>query len=189
MSRRNQVFRLRPPNRTARYSWHKRQSSETTGSIRKPNNPAAISGSLKSGLDALSDGDTKRARAIRNGMSKDSLDQHILAWAIAVSGAKGVPSVEIATAAHTLKGWPGLSGLRRHSERALYREAPSPKQIIAAFGNTQPETTEGAIALTRAYLATGKKKQAAKVIARGLEEQSSRQENREPDSQGVFPNC
>ena len=141
-------------------------SSETTGSIRKPNNPAAISGSLKSGLDALSDGDTKRARAIRNGMSKDSLDQHILAWAIAVSGAKGVPSVEIATAAHTLKGWPGLSGLRRHSERALYREAPSPKQIIAAFGNTQPETTEGAIALTRAYLATGKKKQAAKVIAR-----------------------
>ena len=141
-------------------------SSETTGSIRKPNNPAAISGSLKSGLDALSDGDTKRARAIRNGMPKDSLDQHILAWAIAVSGAKGVPSVEIATAAHTLKGWPGLSGLRRHSERALYREAPSPKQIIAAFGNTQPETTEGAIALTRAYLATGKKKQAAKVIAR-----------------------
>ncbi len=141
-------------------------SSETTGSIRKPNNPAAISGSLKSGLDALSDGDTNRARAIRNGMSKDSLDQHILAWAIAVSGAKGVPSVEIATAAHTLKGWPGLSGLRRHSERALYREAPSPKQIIAAFGNTQPETTEGAIALTRAYLATGKKKQAAKVIAR-----------------------
>lgn len=141
-------------------------SSETTGSIRKPNNPAAITGSLKSGLDALSDGDTNRARAIRNGMSKDSLDQHILAWAIAVSGAKGVPSVEIATAAHTLKGWPGLSGLRRHSERALYREAPSPKQIIAAFGDTQPETTEGAIALTRAYLATGKKKQAAKVIAR-----------------------
>ncbi len=141
-------------------------SGETTGSIRKPNNPAAISGSLKSGLDALSDGDTKRARAIRNGMSRDSLDQHILAWAIAVSGAKGVPSVEIATAAHTLKGWPGLSGLRRHSERALYRESPSPKQIIAAFGNTQPETTEGAIALTRAYLATGQKKQAAKVIAR-----------------------
>ena len=141
-------------------------SRETTGSIRKPNNPVAISGSLKSGLDALSDGDTERARAIRNGMPRDALDQHILTWAIAVSGAKGVPSVEIATAAHTLKGWPGLAALRRHSERALYRESPSPQQIIAAFGDTRPETAEGAIALTRALVASGKNKQAAKVLAR-----------------------
>ena len=140
-------------------------SRETTGSIHKPNNPAAISGSLKGGLDALSDGDTSRARAIRNGMPKDALDQHVLAWAIAVSGAKGVPSVEIATAAHSLKGWPDLSGLRRHSERALYRENPSPQQIITAFGDTRPETAEGAIALTRALVASGKKRQAARVIA------------------------
>ncbi len=140
-------------------------SRETTGSIRKPNNPAAISGSLKSGLDALSDGDAERARAIRNGMSKSALDQHILTWAIAVSGARGVPSVEIATAAHSLKGWPGLSALRRHSERALYRENPSPQQIIAAFGDTRPETAQGAIALTRALVASGNKKRAAKVIA------------------------
>ena len=66
-------------------------SRETTGSIRKPNNPAAISGSLKSGLDALSDGDTERARAIRNGMSKSALDQHILTWAIAVVGGQRRP--------------------------------------------------------------------------------------------------
>lgn len=140
-------------------------SQETTSSIQRPNNPNAVSGSLKGGLDALSKGDVSRARAIRDGMAKNSLDLQILTWAIAVSGAKGIPSLEIAAASHQLKGWPGLSTLRRHSERALYRENASPPQVVAAFGNTRPETPEGAIALTRALMATGQKKQAAGVMA------------------------
>ncbi len=140
-------------------------SRETTASIQRPNNPNAQSGDLKAGLDALAKGDVSRARAIRDGMVDNSLDLRILSWAIAVSGAKGVPSSEIAAAAHQLKGWPGLAALRRHSERALYREKAPAEQVVAAFGNTRPETTEGAIALTEALSATGQKKRAAGVIA------------------------
>lgn len=140
-------------------------SNEVTGSIQRPNNPAAISGSLKSGLDALRKGNVDRARAIRNGLPVDALDRHILEWSIAVSGAKGVPSADIASAAHSLKGWPGLASLRRHSERALARENAPAEQVVAAFGDTRPETKEGAIALTRALVATGQTKRAAAVIS------------------------
>jgi len=153
------------PSTDAKTAQNAAPSPETTSSIQRPNNPNAISGTLKEGLDALSDGDVDRARAIRDGMANNSLDLKILTWAIAVSGAKGIPSLEIAAASHQLKGWPGLSGLRRHSERALYREKAAPAQVVAAFGNTQPETAEGAIALTRALMATGQKKRAASVIA------------------------
>ncbi len=140
-------------------------SEEITGSIQRPNNPAAVAGDLKKGLDALQSGDITRARAIRNGLPANALDRHVLTWAIAVSGAKGVPSTEIAAAARELQGWPGLVSLRRHSERALARENASSQQIISAFGSTRPETTEGAIALTRALVATGERKRAAGVIS------------------------
>jgi len=140
-------------------------SRETTGSIQRPNNPAGASGNLKNGLDALAKGDVARARSVRDRLTVNTLDRRILTWAIAVSGAKDVPSVEIAAAARTLQGWPGLSSLRRHSERALYREKASPRQVIAAFGDTRPETPEGAIALARALSATAQKQRAAAVIA------------------------
>ena len=141
-------------------------SAETTSSIRRPENPAANTRELRHGLDALAKGDTNTAREARDRLSSDSLDNHILTWAIAMSGAKGIPSSEIAAAAHTLKGWPGLAALRRHSERALARENAEPSQIVAAFGNTRPESTDGAIALTRALVTTGDRKRAAEIISR-----------------------
>lgn len=116
---------------------------------------------LKSGLDALSDRQPARAIAIRDRMPAGTLDRHILAWAIAVSGQKGIPSYDIAAAQGELGGWPGLKSLRAHSERALYRESPPPADVVAAFGATRPETTEGAIALARALVAQGRTSSAA----------------------------
>lgn len=136
----------------------------TTGAI--PRNPAVapVNSDLKTGLDALSDKDPQLALSIRDSMRDDTLDRHILTWAIAVSGLKGVPSYEIASAAQELKGWPGLSRLRAYSERALYDENPAPSAVLAAFGDTAPETMQGAVILGRALVATGKQAQAAKYI-------------------------
>ncbi|WP_027999877.1 lytic transglycosylase domain-containing protein [Sinorhizobium arboris] len=122
---------------------------------------AAISGNLKSGLDALSDRQPEKAIAIRDGMPAGTLDRHILAWAIAVSGQRGIPSYDIAEAQRELQGWPGLKSLRSHSERALYRENAPAADVIAAFGATQPETAEGAIVLARALAAQGQRPAAA----------------------------
>lgn len=141
-------------------------SMETTASITRADNPVARSGSLKSGLDALANDQITKSRAIRDSMPKSSLDRDILTWAIAVSGAKGVPSSEIAAAANQLKDWPGLNALRRNSERAIAREDATPGQIVAAFGNTIPQTDDGAIALTRALVASGDRKKAAATISR-----------------------
>ncbi len=126
-----------------------------TSAVSRTENPAAIGGTLKSGLDALSSRDVASAIAFRNGMPHGSLDRQILTWAIATSGLDGVPSTEIATAATDLRGWPGTSVLRRNSERALFKENPTPAAVIATFGNTRPQTTEGMILLARAYVSTG----------------------------------
>ncbi|AGA06027.1 lytic transglycosylase domain-containing protein [Sinorhizobium meliloti] len=116
---------------------------------------------LKSGLDALSDRQPEKAIAVRERMPAGTLDRHILAWAIAVSGQKGIPSYDVAAAQRELQGWPGLKSLRSHSERALYRENAPAADVIAAFGTTRPETAEGAIILARALAAQGQSSVAA----------------------------
>ncbi|MCP4074253.1 MAG: lytic transglycosylase domain-containing protein [Hyphomicrobiales bacterium] len=125
----------------------------------------AKSGSLKQGLDAISNKKIKVARAIRKGMKAGSLDRKILAWAIALSGQSGIPSSEIAVISSNLSSWPGQSAMRRNSEAALARENLSAKTIIKAFGNQKPESLAGAELLARSYLKTGDKKAARKAIA------------------------
>ncbi|MGK9050113.1 transglycosylase SLT domain-containing protein [Neorhizobium petrolearium] len=136
---------------------------DITGAIPRTGRPqpAVV---LKEGLDALSDNDIAQALAIRNGLAEGSLDRHILTWAIATSGAPGVPSGEIAAAQRELQGWPGLKSLRANSERALYRENPPASAVLAAFGSTRPETTEGAIILARALVASGRSAEAARPL-------------------------
>ncbi|MBN8951071.1 MULTISPECIES: lytic transglycosylase domain-containing protein [unclassified Rhizobium] len=123
-----------------------------------------VSGDLKAGLDALSNKNPMQALAIRNSMGEGTLDRHILTWAIATSGQPGIPSGEIAAAARELVGWPGLGSLRANSERALYNENPATDQVLAAFGNTQPETVEGSIILSRALMARGSSARAGALI-------------------------
>jgi soluble lytic murein transglycosylase len=136
----------------------------STAGIPRSGAIAPVSGDLKAGLDALSNKNPMQALAIRNGMGDGTLDRHILTWAIATSGQPGIPSGEIAAAARELEGWPGLGSLRANSERAMYNENPATDQVLAAFGNTQPETVEGAIILSRAFMARGASAQAAKLI-------------------------
>lgn len=142
-------------------------SSEVTGSIISATAAIPVNSNLTTGLDALSNRDAAKAILARDAMAKGTLDRHILTWAIATSGQKGVPSYEIAAAQQELKGWPGLSALRANSERAMYRENPAPADILSAFGKTRPETPDGTIILARALQATGERNAAAKLL-RGL---------------------
>lgn len=138
-------------------------SFETTGAIPRGERLAAVNPQLKAGLDALSDRDGAEAIAIRNRMP-DSLDRHMLTWSIAMSGLRDVPATEIAAAQRQLNGWPGLKAFRANSEKALFRENPAPSAVLAAFGDTAPETTEGTMLLARAHLASGDKAKAQSLI-------------------------
>lgn len=110
---------------------------------------------LKAGLDALSERDIPRARAGRDSLPQNSLDRHILAWAIALRGGDTVPSAEIAATALALPGWPGVETLRRNYERALFRENPAPEAVARAFGKSAPQTVEGVILLARSQVSLG----------------------------------
>ncbi|GGD93095.1 lytic transglycosylase [Aureimonas endophytica] len=130
----------------------------------RPSDIRAVAGQLKDGMNAVSSGDLRKARAIREGMRANSLDRHILAWAIALNGGADVPAQDIAQAAAELRGWPGMKRLRANSERALYREQPSASEVINAFAGSAPETPEGAMALARAYLEVGQAGPAKRAI-------------------------
>ncbi|WP_425349854.1 lytic transglycosylase domain-containing protein [Mangrovicella endophytica] len=144
-------------------------SSAFTASISsmsaRPSDLRPVAGELRDGLQALASYDVRKARSIREGMMPGSLDRHILAWAIALQGGKDVPAVEIARAASELDGWPGMKTLRANSEKALYREQPPARDVVAAFSSTRPETPEGAMALARAYLEFGQAGKAKALIA------------------------
>lgn len=131
-----------------------------------PTDPATadVSG-LKSGLDALAARDIDGARQTRDGLPVNSLDRHVLAWAIALYGGDKVPSAEIAATAEALPGWPGLTTLRRNSERAIARENPASQVVVQAFRGSQPLTVEGTVLLARAYVALGDVKAARSVLS------------------------
>ncbi|UDL91511.1 lytic transglycosylase domain-containing protein [Mesorhizobium sp. PAMC28654] len=127
--------------------------------------PSQSVAALKSGLDALAANDIPGARAIRDGLSANSLDHHILAWAIALYGGDKVPSSDIAAAAQMLPDWPGTIALRKNSERALYRENPASQAVLQAFNGSQPQTFEGVMVLARAYVSVGNTKAARSVLS------------------------
>ncbi|MBZ9674851.1 lytic transglycosylase domain-containing protein [Mesorhizobium sp. ES1-1] len=120
---------------------------------------------LKSGLDALAAGNIPAARTVRDTLPANSLDQHILAWAIALYGGDKVPSADIADAARVLPNWPGTVVLRKNSERALFRENPAPDIVIRTFDGGQPQTFEGVMVLSRAYVSSGKVDAARTVLS------------------------
>lgn len=127
--------------------------------------PSANVALLKSGLDRLAANDIGGARQVREALPADSLDRHILAWAIALYGGDRVPSGDIADAAKMLPNWPGTIALRKNSERALYRENPSQQTVVKAFDGSQPLTPEGVIILARSYVALGNAKAARSVLS------------------------
>ncbi|WP_246727703.1 lytic transglycosylase domain-containing protein [Chelativorans sp. Marseille-P2723] len=120
---------------------------------------------LKEGLDALAAGDLERARLVRVRMKPGSLDSRIMARAIAFSGAGGISSEDVAEAAAELKDWPGMKRLRAVTERALYREAATPRDVVEALEKRPPVTFHGTVALGRAYVELGKKEEAREVVA------------------------
>ena len=133
-----------------------------TGAIRVPDAPpvAAASGDLGSALDHLSADEIDAARAIREGMPSGSLDRDVLTWALAMSGARGVPAADIAAAMASLADWPGQGTMATHRERALLGEL-SGDELVRAFGGSEPRTVEGRLDLARALARTDRARAAA----------------------------
>lgn len=140
------------------------QSTSAIPMARMQNDASSI-GALKNGLDALATKDVDAARAVRDSLPANTLNRHVLAWAIALYGGDMVPSADITAAIKTLPGWPGMATLLKNRERALYRENPAPELVIQAFAGSQPQTMEGVVLLARAYVAQDNIKAAQTVLS------------------------
>lgn len=133
----------------------------------KPALPPALGSvaRLQQGLAALSGKRIEEARLMRDSLPENSLDRHILAWAIALNGGSGVPSSDIVWTVEHLPAWPGNAMLRRNGERAAYREQTAGGSAVKAFSGSVPQTLEGAITLARTQLAQGDRNAARETLA------------------------
>ncbi|AQX18577.1 MULTISPECIES: lytic transglycosylase domain-containing protein [unclassified Bartonella] len=120
---------------------------------------------LKFGLDTLSNKDIMKTIALRNTMPQNSLDRHILTWAINTSYQTNIPSSEILRAINELKGWPGMNIMKRNAERAFINENNSTQAIIQKFTHHSPLTVQGMAALAKALIVTGQTTRARQIIA------------------------
>lgn len=133
-------------------------------------------GDLKDALDALRRDDYKRVFAIRNGM-KPGLARNVVDWQLCRSGSQYVSSAFITRFVAHAGDWPDGALLRRRAEEAMLREKPSASAVIAAFGNSRPQSVDGAIVLARALVAKGQTSKAKRIIAPvWREERLSRQD-------------
>ncbi|ATP12107.1 lytic transglycosylase domain-containing protein [Bartonella henselae] len=120
---------------------------------------------LKAGLDALSNNNIAKTISLRNSMEKDSLDRHILTWAIGISSKTNVPSSEIFNAIKELKGWPGIAAMQRNAERAFINETNFAPVIIQKFTHHLPLTAQGIATYAKALITTGQTARARQIIA------------------------
>ncbi|AQX27773.1 MULTISPECIES: lytic transglycosylase domain-containing protein [unclassified Bartonella] len=120
---------------------------------------------LKFGLDTLSSKDITKTIALRNTMPQNSLDRHILTWAINTSYQTNIPSSEILSAINELKGWPGMNIMQRNFERAFIKENDSAQAILQKFTHHSPLTVQGMAALAKALIVTGQITRARQIIA------------------------
>ncbi|WP_336294090.1 lytic transglycosylase domain-containing protein [Bartonella sp. CB169] len=120
---------------------------------------------LKAGLDALTNNNIASTINLRNSMEKNSLDHHILTWAIGISGNTKTPISEIFNAINELKGWPGISTMQRNAERAFINETNSTHAILQKFVHHPPLTAQGMAVFAKALIATGQTARARQIIA------------------------
>ncbi|WP_317993012.1 lytic transglycosylase domain-containing protein [Bartonella gliris] len=141
-----------------------KQFHMTTNSLSTPSNHPTLK-QLKAGLDALSNNNIAKTISLRNSMEKNSLDRHILTWAIGISSKANIPSAEIFHAINELKGWPGIAIIQRNAERAFITETNFAQAIIQKFAHHSPHTAQGMAIFAKALIATGQTTRARQIIA------------------------
>jgi soluble lytic murein transglycosylase len=112
----------------------------------------------------LLDGGDPAAASIAAYALPDRIDIKIVDWLVATSGLRGVSAARIADAMKKVGDWPGQQLLRLRFEQELAHENKSPSEVVSAFAGQTPASGEGTLVLARAYLALGRKDDAAALI-------------------------
>jgi soluble lytic murein transglycosylase len=94
----------------------------------------------------------------------DRTDIKIVNWMVATGGYPSIPSNTLADLRKQLTDWPAQQLLKLRYEQALVREQPAPADVIRILGATKPASDDATIMLGNAFLAAGRKADAANLI-------------------------
>jgi soluble lytic murein transglycosylase len=135
--------------------------------VTQPATPSIISGSdreaLDAGIAAARRGDVTSARAAMMTIS-DPAARKIVLWAIIDADGEALSFPEMSQAMRDFANWPRAARREMVAERALYSAGLGPQQVIAWFGDGQPTTAQGAMALASAYQQLGRTTEAQTLI-------------------------
>ena len=132
--------------------------------IPKTNNGiAAIRGSLKEALDALSKNEQRKALGIHKGMPP-SLDRTLLTYLLTIGGYHDLTAAEIKKFYDQHPDWPSNSLVIRRIEEAVAREIPTGPALARAFGSIVPASPTAGIEVAISQAMAGNRDQAARII-------------------------
>ncbi len=114
-------------------------------------------------ITAAKRGDGARIRVLMVSVN-DPIARKIALWALADAAPQSLSFIEADSARRDLAGWPKATGRQIAAEKLLETAGMGPAAIIAWFGESPPETAEGAMALASALRASNRAADAATLI-------------------------
>jgi soluble lytic murein transglycosylase len=109
---------------------------------------------VKQAIDLVHRGRADEATNIEATIS-DPLARKLVEWVILRSDEADLDFPRYAAFIAANPSWPGITGLRRRAEAALWQHQAEPRTVIGFFAGETPHSAKGRFALARALLAEG----------------------------------
>jgi soluble lytic murein transglycosylase len=118
---------------------------------------------VKQAVELAHRGRADEATGVEGSIS-DPLARKLVEWVILRSEDSEIDFSRYAAFIAANPSWPGLGGLRRRAEAALWQQPADPRTVIGFLGGEPPKTAKGHFALARALLAQADQAGAQRVI-------------------------
>jgi soluble lytic murein transglycosylase len=125
---------------------------------------------VKKALALLKDGNFNQAIALTGSVS-DPVARDLVTWLAIRYTPKDAGFDRAQDFIRRHPAWPSMTLIRRRAENLLLSEKRDPKEVLAYFGNTQPVSGEGMVALSRALLSAGNQAHAVPWLRRAWREE------------------
>jgi soluble lytic murein transglycosylase len=125
---------------------------------------------VKKALALLKDGNFNQAMSLAGGVS-DPAARDLITWLAIRLTPKDVGFDRTRDFLRKNPTWPSANLVKRRAENLLLSEKRDPKEVQAYFGNAQPVSGEGMVALARALLAAGNQAHAIPWLRRAWREE------------------
>ncbi|MGR7996644.1 lytic transglycosylase domain-containing protein [Xanthobacter sp. ZOL 2024] len=121
--------------------------------------PSGELGTLRAAVSAARNGRASEAMSAARQLD-DPVARNLVTWLVIRHAPNDLGFENVSEFLRANPGWPTQSTLRRRAERVLYQENRGPERTRAFFADQPPLTGEGKVALARALIASGDRKDA-----------------------------